>query len=120
MVFGLPPLNWGMGEGEWAGEATRGLGVCAFRFAPWGWLGVAWEGAGEPPIAPNCRLGAPLVAGPPFGSPPGAVALMVTEDLRVWSEAMLLLLAMAGAMLGSAGWMRFLPFTGDTDELLPC
>jgi hypothetical protein len=50
---------------------------------------------------------------------------MVTEDLRLWSPCAgvpftLLLLTMVGAMVGTAGWMGFLPFTGEIDALLPC
>lgn len=37
-VSGFPPLEMGvgMGDGEWAGEATRGLAACGFSVAPWG------------------------------------------------------------------------------------
>jgi hypothetical protein len=45
---------------------------------------------------------------------------MVTDDLRLWSAVAIPLLAMAGAMVGTAGWTGFWPFTGETDELLPC
>lgn len=45
---GLPPLavGWGIGDGDWAGEATRGCpGMGTGEAAP-GW-GVLWETPGE-------------------------------------------------------------------------
>jgi hypothetical protein len=102
-----------MGEGEWAGEATRGFCVCAgFRF-PWT-TGEAWAGAGEPASDPNLM---------PEGGPPavatGGVCLIWTDDLRSWALPLGPPLTMAG-MTGIAGLRAPLPFTGDTDELLPC
>jgi hypothetical protein len=61
----------------------------------------------------------------PEGGPVvGGVCLMWTEDLRAWSpETAPLPLGppptMAG-MVGIAGLMFALPFTGDTEELFPC
>ena len=46
-------------------------------------------------------------------------ALMVTDDLRLCSPCEGVPLTMVGAMAGTAGWMGFLPFTGEIDELLP-
>jgi hypothetical protein len=50
------------------------------------------------------------------------LAEIVTDDLRLWLPVALtpLLLTMVGAIWGTAGWMGPLPFTGDTDEVLPC
>jgi hypothetical protein len=52
-------------------------------------------------------------------------ALMVTDDLRLWSapcEGAPLeeLFTMVGPMAGTAGLMALLPFTGETDARLPC
>lgn len=66
--------------------------------------------------------GVPLVTGLPFTEPLAPWAVMVTDSLlRMWLPAALLLLAMAGAMAGTAGWtgLAALPFTGETEELLP-
>jgi hypothetical protein len=61
-----------------------------------------------------------VVTGPPLGMwPLVPAALMVTEDLRLWSPWAGVPLTMVGAMVGTAGWMGFLPFTGEMDELLP-
>jgi hypothetical protein len=98
-----------MGEGEWAGEATRGF--CAIFKLPCT-TGDACAGAGEPASDPNLMPeGGPVV---------GGVCLMCTDDLRLWSPLPLgPPLTMAG-MVGMAGLIELLPFTGDTEELLPC
>lgn len=106
-------MGVGMGEGECAGEATRGLCTCGFRF-PWT-AGEAGVGAGDAASEPNLMPeGGPVV---------GGVCLMWTEDLRACSPGPAPLPlgpppTMAG-MVGIAGLME-LPFTGDADELLPC
>jgi hypothetical protein len=108
--LGPPEMGVGMGEGECAGEATRGF--CAWMFKlPWT-TGEACAGAGEPASDPNLMPeGGPVV---------GGVCLMCTEDLRLWSPLPLgPPLTMAG-MVGMAGLMEVLPFTGDTEELFPC
>jgi hypothetical protein len=103
----------GMGEGECAGDAMRGLGAWGFKF-PWV-AGEACAGAGEPASEPNLIPdGGPVV---------GGVCLIWTEDLRACSPAAALLplgppLTMVG-MVGTAGLMA-LPFTGETEELFPC
>jgi hypothetical protein len=75
-----------MGEGDCAGEGTRGLlllllamgmGAEAAGCEIWG---VLCEAAGE--AEPNCRPFPPT--GPPFENPLGPLALMVTELLRLW------------------------------------
>lgn len=70
-MSGFPPLAMGvgMGDGECAGEATRGFGTCGLRLWPCGWCGAACEGAGEPAREPKVRFeGARLLAtGPPLG-----------------------------------------------------
>ena len=98
-----------MGEGECAGEATRGFWAWGFRLLPWA-TGMAGAGAGEPASEPNLMLeGAPDV---------GGVCLMWTEDLRLWSP-LGPPLTMVG-MAGTAGVMPLpLPFTGDAELLLP-
>jgi hypothetical protein len=69
-LSGLPPLEMGagMGEGECAGDATRGFDAWGFRFCPCG-CGTAFEGAGEPAMEPKVRFeGArELGTGPPLG-----------------------------------------------------
>lgn len=106
--LGPPEMGVGMGDGEWAGEATRGFWAWGFRLLPWA-TGEACAGAGEPASEPNLMPeGGPVV---------GGVCLMWTEDLRLWSP-LGPPLTMVG-MAGTAGVM-LLPFTGETDELLPC
>jgi hypothetical protein len=76
--------------------------------------GEACAGAGEPASEPN------LI---PAGGPPavvGGVCLICTEGLRLWSPLPLgPPLTMAG-MVGMAGLIELLPFTGETEELFPC
>lgn len=76
------------------------------------WAGDACAGAGDPASEPNLiPEGGPVV---------GGVCLIWTDDLRLWSPAPLgPPLTMAG-MVGMAGLMALPPFTGDTEELLPC
>ena len=101
--LGPPEMGVGMGEGEWAGEATRGFWAWGFRVLPWA-TGEACAGAGEVAREPNLMPeGGPVV---------GGVCLIWTEDLRLWSP--LAPPTMAG-MAGTAGVMGP-PFTG---ELLP-
>jgi hypothetical protein len=103
-----------MGDGECAGEATRGFWAWGFRFPCT--TGEAWAGAGEVASEPN------LI---PEGGPPavatGGVCLIWTDDLRSWAFALPLgpPLTMVG-MAGIAGLMALLPFTGETEELFPC
>jgi hypothetical protein len=107
--LGPPEVGVGIGEGECAGDATRGF--CAWMFKlPC--AGEACAGAGELPMEPNLM---------PAGGMPvvGGVCLMCTEDLRLWSPLPLGPPTMAG-MAGMAGLMAVLPFTGDTEELFPC
>jgi len=106
--LGPPEMGVGIGEGECAGEAMRGF--CAWMPRLPCTAGEAWAGAGELVIDPNLMPeGGPVV---------GGVCLMCTEDLRLWSP-LGPPLTMAG-MVGMAGLMEVLPFTGDTEELFPC
>ena len=106
-------MGVGMGDGEWAGEATRGFWAWGFRFPCT--TGEAWAGAVEAASEPNLM---------PEGGPPavatGGVCLIWTEDLRSWAFALPLApLTMVG-MAGIAGLMALLPFTGETEEVFPC
>lgn len=97
-----------MGEGEWAGEATRGFWAWGFRLLPWA-TGMAGAGAGEPASEPNLMLeGAPEV---------GGVCLMCTDDLRLWSP-----LGPPPTMAGMAGTAGVMlpPFTGEAELLFAC
>ena len=91
-------------------------------------------GAGEAPalIEPNwmllVRLGG-WPTEPPLGMKALApCALMVTDDFLLWSEcpgvepftAWLLLTIAGAATAGTAGGIAGLPFTGETEFLLPC
>lgn len=108
--LGPPEMGVGMGEGECAGEATRGF--CAWMFRLPCATGAACAGAGEPPSEPNLMLAdMPVV---------GGVCLMCTEDLRLWSPLPLGPPLTIAGMAGMAGLMAVLPFTGDTEELFPC
>jgi hypothetical protein len=115
--LGPPEMGVGMGEGEWAGEATRGFWGWGFRLEPWT-TGEACAGAGEAAREPNLMPeGGPVV---------GGVCLMWTEDLRVWSPLgpPLTMVGMAG-MAGTAGragtaGVMAAPFSGETDDVLPC
>lgn len=65
---GLPPLavGWGMGDGDWAGEATLACplsGIGMGEAAP-GW-GVLWVTPGES-LNPNWIEDLELPTGPPF------------------------------------------------------
>lgn len=118
-----PDTGAGIGDGECAGLAIRGF-ICGL--SPPCMFGAGCEGAGEPAILPNVRpLGAREVTGVPLGMYPLApAALIVTDDLRLWSPCegaplTPLLFTMVGAMAGTAGLMGLLPFTGEI-ELLPC
>jgi hypothetical protein len=74
-----------MGEGECAGEMTRGLLGGAGSDEAWAGLGAACWGSGEAFMAPKLICGRPPFAltGPPFGIVPLAPdALMTTEGLR--------------------------------------
>lgn len=103
-------MGVGMGEGEFAGELMRGLGDWMLRL-PCA-AGEAWAGMGEAFTAPNLMFeGGPVV---------GGVCLMCTDDLRLWSPLPLAAPPTMAGMLGMAGLMEVLPFTGDTDELFPC
>jgi hypothetical protein len=108
--LGPPEMGVGIGEGECAGEATRGF--CAWMFKlPWT-TGDACAGAGEPASDPNLiPEGGPVV---------GGVCLIWTEDLRLWSPLPLGPPLTIAGMVGIAGLMEVLPFTGDTDVLFPC
>lgn len=113
--LGPPEMGVGMGEGEWAGEATRGFWAWGFRLLPWA-TGTAGAGAGEPASEPNLMLeGAAEV---------GGVCLMWTEDLRLWSPLgpPLTMVGMAGTagVMGAAVLALLLPFTGEAEALLPC
>lgn len=102
-------MGVGMGEGECAGEATRGFWTWGFR-VPWT-TGEACAGAGEAASEPNLM--------PEGGPAVGGVCLMWTDDLRLWSPALPLGAppTMVG-MVGTAGLMP-VPFTGETDDVLP-
>lgn len=71
-VSGFPPLMFavlGIGEGECAGEATRGFATWGLRLVGCGRWGATCAGAGEPAMDPKVRFdGARLLAtGPPLG-----------------------------------------------------
>ena len=103
-------MGVGIGEGDWAGEVTRGFGAWGFKLLPWT-AGEACAGAGETASEPNLMPEGMTVV--------GGVCLMCTDDLRLWSP-----LGppptMAGMTAGTAGLMAPLPFTGDTEALFPC
>ena len=88
---GRPPLAWGcgIGDGECAGEVTRGSARGAGSEDPCDWYGVLACGSGEPdaPIEPKLIGGRPLCpTGPPFGIWPLAPAALITTDgFRPWS-----------------------------------
>jgi hypothetical protein len=52
---GFPPLadGCGIGEGDWAGEVTLGLGIAIGADGVCAIWGVLWEAAGESVIDPN-------------------------------------------------------------------
>lgn len=86
---GRPPLadGCGIGDGECAGEGTRGLLAIGIGADGAGWeiCGVLCVDAGESVMDPNCRPPFDPPTGPPFGIYPlGAFALMVTELFRLW------------------------------------
>ena len=109
-------MGAGMGEGECAGEATRGFCACGFRLPCT--TGEACAGAGDPASEPNLMP----EGGPPALAVAGGVCLIWTEDLRLCSWTLPLPLGPPLTMVGIAGiagLMALLPFTGDTEELLP-
>ena len=85
---GLPPLaaGCGMGDGECAGEITRGLFCGAGSEDACGCAGALGCGTGdsEAPMEPKLMGGLPLwFTGPPFGIWPVAPeALITTEGFR--------------------------------------
>lgn len=103
-----------MGEGECAGEVTRGLppGMgMGTEPATWGEL---WAMAGE--SKPNWMPALEPPTGPPLAAKLlGPLATMVTELFLVWSEADPLL---PRATAGTAGVTAGLPFTGDGEAPL--
>lgn len=95
-----------MGEGEFAGDGTRGLPPGMGTGAELPVCGVLWATLGE--SKPNWI---PDLA-PPTGPPFGALAAMVTELFREWFEAEPLATELLRAMAGTAGVKADLPFTG--------